>query len=109
MLTNGNKKYSNEHPKGKKPTEEENIKVAKKDKFTIKIDPMEFKIIDLAKTIIKLTNSKSNIVNKKLPTDDPIRRKPNISLAKNVLDWEPSFNLEEGLKLTIDYFKSQIK
>ena len=72
-------------------------------------NPMEFKIIDLAKTIIKLTNSKSNIVNKELPTDDPIRRKPNISLAKNVLDWEPSFNLEEGLKLTIDYFKSQIK
>ena len=72
-------------------------------------NPVEFKIIDLAKTIIKLTNSKSNIINKKLPTDDPIRRKPNISLAKNVLDWEPSFNLEEGLKLTIDYFKSQIK
>ena len=72
-------------------------------------NPVEFKIIDLAKTIIKLTNSKSDIVNKELPTDDPIRRKPNISLAKNVLDWEPSFNLEEGLKLTIDYFKSQIK
>ena len=72
-------------------------------------NPVEFKIIDLAKTIIKLTNSKSNIVNKELPTDDPIRRKPNISLAKNVLDWEPSFNLEEGLKLTIDYFKSQIR
>ena len=72
-------------------------------------NPVEFKIIDLAKTIIKLTNSKSNIVNKELPTDDPIRRIPNISLAKNVLDWEPSFNLEEGLKLTIDYFKSQIK
>ena len=48
MLTNGNKKYSNEHPKGKKPTEEENIKVAKKDKFTIKIDPMEVKIMDEA-------------------------------------------------------------
>ena len=72
-------------------------------------NPVEFKIIDLAKTIIKLTNSKSKIVNKELPTDDPIRRKPNISLAKNFLDWEPSFNLEEGLKLTIDYFKSQIK
>ena len=72
-------------------------------------NPVEFKIIDLAKTIIKLTNSKSNIVNKNLRTDDPIRRKPYISLAKNVLDWEPSFNLEEGLKLTIDYFKSQIK
>ena len=72
-------------------------------------NPVEFKIIDLAKTIIKLTNSKSNIVNKELPTDDPIRRKPNTSLAKKVLDWEPNFNLEEGLKITIDYFKSQIE
>ena len=72
-------------------------------------NPVEFKIIDLAQTIIKLTNSKSKIVNKELPTDDPIRRKPNISLAKKALDWEPNFNLEEGLKLTIDYFKSQIK
>ena len=72
-------------------------------------NPVEFKIIDLAQTIIKLTNSKSKIINKELPTDDPIRRKPDISLAKNFLDWEPSFNLEEGLKLTIDYFKSQIK
>ena len=72
-------------------------------------NPVEFKIIDLAQTIIKLTNSKTKIVNKELPTDDPIRRKPNISLAKKVLDWEPNFNLEDGLKLTIDYFKSQIK
>ena len=72
-------------------------------------NPVEFKIIDLAQTIIKLTNSKSKIVYKELPVDDPIRRKPNISLAKKVLDWEPNFNLEEGLKLTIDYFKSQIK
>ena len=72
-------------------------------------NPVEFKIIDLAQTIIKLTNSKSKIVNKELPTDDPIRRKPNTSLAKKVLDWEPNFNLEEGLKITIDYFKSQIK
>ncbi len=72
-------------------------------------NPIEFRIIDLAQTIIKLTNSKSKIINKELPTDDPIRRKPNISLAKKFLDWEPSFNLEEGLKLTIDYFKTQIK
>ena len=72
-------------------------------------NPVEFKIIDLAQTIIKLTNSKSKIVYKELPVDDPIRRKPNTSLAKKVLDWEPNFNLEEGLKITIDYFKSQIK
>ena len=72
-------------------------------------NPVEFKIADLAKTIIKLTNSKSKIINKELPTDDPIRRKPDISFAKKFLDWEPNFNLEEGLKLTIDYFKSKIK
>ena len=65
-------------------------------------NPVEFKIIDLAQTIIKLTNSKSKIVNKELPTDDPIRRKPNISLAKKVLDWEPNFNLEDGLKIILN-------
>ena len=71
-------------------------------------NPTEFKIIDLAKTVIKLTNSKSKIINKELPTDDPIRRKPEISLAMKQLDWEPNINLEDGLKLTIDYFKNKI-
>ncbi|MBJ41079.1 MAG: NAD-dependent dehydratase [Gammaproteobacteria bacterium] len=72
-------------------------------------NPVEFKIIELAKLIIKLTNSKSKIINKELPTDDPIRRKPDISKAKELLDWEPSIKLEDGLKETIDYFKSQLK
>ncbi len=72
-------------------------------------NPVEFKIIDLANTIIKLTNSKSKIINKKLPTDDPIRRKPDISSAKKILDWEPNFILEDGLKITIEYFKNLIK
>ena len=71
-------------------------------------NPVEFKIIELAQMIIKLTNSKSKIVNKGLPTDDPIRRKPDISKAKEALDWEPSVDVTDGLKATIDYFNSKI-
>ena len=72
-------------------------------------NPVEFKIIELAKLIIKLTNSKSKIINKDLPTDDPVRRKPDISLAKKILDWEPKTEVTDGLKETIDYFKLQLK
>ena len=72
-------------------------------------NPVEFKIIDLAKLIIQLTNSKSKIINKNLPIDDPIRRKPDISLAKKILDWEPKTEVTDGLKETIDYFKLQLK
>jgi len=72
-------------------------------------NPVEFKIIDLAKLIIQLTNSKSKIINKDLPVDDPIRRKPDISLAKKVLNWNPKTEVTDGLKETIDYFKLQLK
>ena len=72
-------------------------------------NPVEFKIIELAKLIIKLTNSKSKIINKDLPIDDPIRRKPDISLAKKFLDWDPKTEVTDGLKETIDYFKLQLK
>jgi len=72
-------------------------------------NPVEFKIIELAELIIQLTNSKSKIINKDLPTDDPLRRKPDISLAKNILDWEPKTEVTDGLKETIDYFKLQLK
>ena len=71
-------------------------------------NPVEFKIRELAQMIIKLTNSKSKIVNKDLPIDDPIRRKPDISMAKKSLDWEPNVDVIDGLKETIDYFKSKI-
>ena len=71
-------------------------------------NPVEFKISELAQMIIKLTNSKSKIVNKGLPIDDPIRRKPDISMAKKSLDWEPNVDVIDGLKETIDYFKSKI-
>ena len=71
-------------------------------------NPVEFKIIELAQMIIKLTNSKSKIINKGLPIDDPIRRKPDISKAKKDLGWEPSIDVLDGLKITIDYFKKQL-
>jgi len=68
-------------------------------------NPTEFTILELAKKIIKLTNSKSKIIYKPLPEDDPKRRQPNIELAKKELKWEPKIKLEEGLKKTIDYFE----
>ena len=71
-------------------------------------NPVEFKIIELAQMIIKLTNSKSKIINKGLPIDDPIRRKPDISKAKKDLGWEPNIDVLDGLKTTIDYFKKQL-
>jgi len=68
-------------------------------------NPVEFTILDLAKKIIKLTDSKSKIIYKPLPEDDPKRRKPNIELAKKELNWEPKVQLDKGLKNTINYFK----
>ena len=68
-------------------------------------NPAEMTVKDIAKTIIKLTNSKSEIVYKPLPEDDPKRRKPDISKAKKILKWEPEVDLNQGLLKTIDYFK----
>jgi UDP-glucuronate decarboxylase len=69
-------------------------------------NPSEFSISQLADMVIRLTGSKSPIVFKPLPSDDPKQRQPNISLAKSVLKWEPTIQLESGLKKTIDYFKT---
>jgi len=71
-------------------------------------NPTEYKIVELANTIIKLTNSKSKIILKPLPTDDPLRRKPDISSAKENIDWEPNVSLDDGLKQTIEYFQEKI-
>jgi len=79
------------------------------DNFTGPVNlgnPEEYRIVDLAEKIIRLTHSKSKIVFKKLPEDDPLQRKPDIELAKTKLQWQPKMQLEEGLKQTIDYFKS---
>ena len=69
----------------------------------------EFTILDLVKKIIKLTDSKSRIIYKPLPEDDPKRRQPNIELAHKELKWEPKIQLEEGLKKTINYFERLLK
>ena len=70
-------------------------------------NPNEFTIKELAEKIIMLTGTKAKIAYKDLPADDPTQRQPNISLAKEKLDnWEPMIQLEEGLKKTIEYFKS---
>ncbi len=72
-------------------------------------NPTEFTMIELAEKILDLTKSKSKLVFQKLPQDDPLQRKPNISLAKNELNnWEPKVNLNEGLKKTIAYFKKLV-
>jgi len=72
-------------------------------------NPEEFTMIELAKKIIELTNSKSKIVYNDLPIDDPMKRQPDIALAKEKLQWEPSISLEDGLKKTIEYFKNKLK
>jgi len=69
----------------------------------------EFTMLELAEKIIKLTGSRSKIVFQPLPDDDPKQRKPDISLAKKIIDWEPKVQLEDGLKLTIDYFREIVK
>jgi UDP-glucuronate decarboxylase len=68
-------------------------------------NPMEYTMLELAESVIRLTGSCSAIVFMPLPSDDPVRRKPDISLAKNFLAWEPRINLKEGLEKTIDYFR----
>ena len=70
-------------------------------------NPGEFTMLELANKVIKLTGSKSKIVYKPLPQDDPTQRKPVIDLAKKELRWEPTINLDEGLKRTIEYFKKK--
>lgn len=72
-------------------------------------NPCEFTILELANKIIDMTGSKSKIVREKLPSDDPMQRKPDISLAKEKLGWEPKVQLEEGLKKTIHYFEQELK
>ncbi|HRS53409.1 MAG TPA: SDR family oxidoreductase [Bacteroidales bacterium] len=71
-------------------------------------NPSEFKIIELAKKIIELTGSKSKIIHLPLPSDDPMQRQPNISLAREKLKWEPKVSIDEGLIKTIEYFKKII-
>lgn len=73
-------------------------------------NPSEYTILEMANKIIKLTGSTSKIIFNPLPQDDPVQRKPEINLAKEILDgWEPLLPLEEGLIKTINYFKNTLK
>jgi UDP-glucuronate decarboxylase len=81
------------------------------DSFTGPVNignPHEFTILELAEKVIKLTGSKSKIIYKPLPSDDPMMRKPDIRLAKKELDWEPNIRLDDGLVKTIEFFKTII-
>lgn len=66
-------------------------------------------VLDFAKLVIKLTNSSSNVVYKNLPSDDPVRRQPDLSLAKEKLNWQPKVDIEEGLMQTIKYFEGKLR
>ncbi len=81
------------------------------DEFTGPVNlgnPIEFTIIELARKVIELTQSKSKVNYAVLPEDDPLQRKPDIGLAKRRLGWEPGTQLEEGLKRTIAYFQQYV-
>ena len=69
-------------------------------------NPAEATILELAELIIGMTKSSSKIINKPLPQDDPVRRRPDITLAKEALGWEPTVPLEQGLEKTVHYFKT---
>jgi UDP-glucuronate decarboxylase len=72
-------------------------------------NPNEFTILELATKVIELTGSKSKISFIPLPSDDPMQRQPNISLAKEKLGWSPMVQLNEGLVKTIEYFDNELR
>jgi UDP-glucuronate decarboxylase len=86
--------------------------MATPDSFTGPVNignPIEVSVGDLAEKIIRMTGSKSKIVHMPLPADDPKQRRPDITLAKDALGWQPEVGLDEGLSKTIEYFRSTIK
>src|SRR5574344_1979992 len=72
-------------------------------------NPCEKTIKEFAEKIVDLTNSNSKIIYKPLPSDDPVRRKPDISVAKKELNWQPEIDIETGLKKTIEYFEKKLR
>jgi dTDP-glucose 4,6-dehydratase len=69
-------------------------------------NPDEITIRDFAEEIIRLTGTSQKVIYKELPTDDPKQRQPDITMARQLLGWEPKVHRSEGLKITYDYFKS---
>ena len=87
-----------------------NVMTKTPDSFTGPINLgsiFEYTMLELAELVIKLTDSKSKIVFQEIPSDDPKQRKPNIDLAKKMIDYNPDINVVEGLKRTIEYFKTK--
>ncbi len=72
-------------------------------------NPGEFTILELAQKVIEFTGSSSKIIHKPLPSDDPMQRKPDITVAREKLDWEPRIKLDEGLPRTVEYFANLLK
>ena len=72
-------------------------------------NPHEMTILEFAEQILELTGSRSEIVHRPLPQDDPKTRRPDISVARSVLDWEPQVPLAEGLARTIEYFRGEVE
>ena len=72
-------------------------------------NPQEFTVRQLAEKVLELTGSKSKLIFKELPQDDPVKRKPDISLARKVLKWKPEITVDEGLTWTIAYFSDLIR
>jgi UDP-glucuronate decarboxylase len=86
--------------------------MATPDDFTGPINignPAEFTIRQLAEAVIGLTGSKSRLISRPLPVDDPKQRQPDISLAKKALNWSPSIELNRGLEKTVAYFRTQLQ
>ena len=86
--------------------------MATPDDFTGPVNignPGEFTIKELAEKVIEMTGSKSQIIYQPLPSDDPTQRRPDITLAKENMDWQPKITLEQGLTKTISYFDDLLK
>jgi nucleoside-diphosphate-sugar epimerase len=71
-------------------------------------NPREMTVLDFAQTILRLIGGGSRIIHRPLPVDDPKVRQPDIRLARQLLDWEPTMDLERGLRTTIEYFRTKI-
>ena len=71
-------------------------------------NPSEWTILECAKAVLQVTESKSKIAFHDLPVDDPVQRKPDISKARSLLGWEPKVQLEEGLKRSLEYFRKAV-
>ena len=72
-------------------------------------NPSEWTILECAKAVLRVTGSDSKITYRSLPQDDPVQRKPDISKAKRLFSWEPKIDLETGLKLSLNYFKTCVE